>query len=343
MRIARLPFRLPLAAFPVYAAERLSSCVSGILRIGTISKEVSVRTPHLIAKVAFFVLLLGSYSAYAQTFTALYSFNFPPDGGQPHSSLVLDSAGNLYGTTYEGGTSNWGAVFKLDTSGQESVLYSFAGPPTDGANPLAGLVLDSAGNLYGTTSGFEGTVFKLNAAGAEEVLHTFVGSPSDGSTPEAPLVRDAAGNLYGTTFFGGADNLGTVFRVDSLNKFTILHSFEGGAEDGALPAGGLVRDTAEAAGNFYSSTFGGGPNNDGTVFGLANSGRERVLHIFSGGVTDGDRCEAGLILVKGYFYGTASGGGTFGNGIIFKLDRKGNETVLYNFAGSPMDRLPQER
>src|SRR5580698_1136300 len=144
MRIARLPFRLPLAAFPVYAAERLSSCVSGILRIGTISKEVSVRTPHLIAKVAFFVLLLGSYSAYAQTFTALYSFNFPPDGGQPHSSLVLDSAGNLYGTTYEGGTSNWGAVFKLDTSGQESVLYSFAGPPTDGANPLAGLVLDSA-------------------------------------------------------------------------------------------------------------------------------------------------------------------------------------------------------
>jgi uncharacterized repeat protein (TIGR03803 family) len=292
---------------------------------------------RLIAKLAPSILLLGFNTAHAQTFTTLYSFNFPPDGGQPHSSLVLDSSGNLYGTTYEGGASNRGTVFKLDTSDQETVLYSFAGPPDDGANPLAGLVRDSAGNLYGTTAGFGGTVFKVNGAGAEEVLHIFLGSPSDGSTPEAPLLRDSAGNLYGTTFFGGIDDLGTVFQIDSTNQSTILHSFRGGAKDGALPAGGFVQDPA---GNFYTTTFGGGLSDDGTAFGLPVSGGERILHIFTGGVTDGDRCEAGLILVKGDFYGTASGGGAFDDGIIFKLDMRGNETVLYSFAGSPDGASP---
>jgi uncharacterized repeat protein (TIGR03803 family) len=173
--------------------------------------------------------------------------------------LILDMAGNLYGTTSSGGASSFGTVFKLDTTGKETVLHSFG---ADGGDPEAGLVRDAAGNLYGTTRralSNLGMVFKLDTTGTETVLYGFMGG-TDGIDPEADLVRDTAGNLYGTTSSGGPSNLGTVFKLDSTGKETVLHSFTGGT-DGETPVAGLVQDVA---GNLYgTNVVGGGASGQG--------------------------------------------------------------------------------
>jgi uncharacterized repeat protein (TIGR03803 family) len=246
--------------------------------------------------------------------------------------LIQDSAGNFYGTTQLGGTSNLGTVFKLDPMGTETVLHSFAGG-ADGANPYSGLVQDSTGNLYGTTyyggAPNHGTVFKLDPTGTETVLYSFAGG-TDGANPYASLVQDPAGNLYGTTQRGGASGQGTVFKVDTAGTETVLYTFTGGS-DGGVPDGALVLD---AAGNLYGTTFGGGHVcvhrriYCGVVFKLDTTGTEIVLHTFTGG-TDGFFPVAGLVRDSaGNLYGTTSDAGT-----IFQLDATGNETVLYSFTG----------
>jgi len=137
--------------------------------------------------------------------TVLYTFKGGADGGSPYGSLIRDSAGNLYGTTYTGGAHAYGTVFKLTKAGKEKVLYSFKGG-ADGANPAAGVARDKAGNLYGTTyqggTFWDGTVFKLDTTGKETVLHSF--ASTDGAFPESVLIQDKEGNLYGTTPYGGA-------------------------------------------------------------------------------------------------------------------------------------------
>ena len=128
--------------------------------------------------------------------TVLHNFTGAPDGAYPYASVIRDSAGNLYGTTYAGGPANAGVIYKIATSGKETVLYSFAGG-SDGANPHAGVIRDSAGNLYGTTefgANGGGVVYKLDPSGHETVLHSFVGGFTDGSEPFAGVVRDPAGN-----------------------------------------------------------------------------------------------------------------------------------------------------
>ena len=129
----------------------------------------------------------------------LYSFSGGSDGAYPYAGLILDTTGNFYGTTKQGGTSDQGTVFQITPSGELTILYSFAGGD-DGANPLAGLVMDEAGNLYGTTSlgGIEnyGTIFKLAPDGTESVLHSFWVYTFDGRSPAASMMRDKAGNLY---------------------------------------------------------------------------------------------------------------------------------------------------
>jgi uncharacterized repeat protein (TIGR03803 family) len=147
--------------------------------------------------------------------TVLHTFTGGADGGGPYAGVALDSAGNLYGTTYYDGASGGGVVYKVDTSGNFTVLHSFAGY-NDGCNPTAPVILDSSGNLYGTTlycggSG-NGTVFGLDPAGNEAVLYSFTGG-ADGGRPLASVVFDATGRLYGTTYVGGASNGGTVFRI----------------------------------------------------------------------------------------------------------------------------------
>jgi uncharacterized repeat protein (TIGR03803 family) len=156
-----------------------------------------------------------------------------------HLGVIEDSAGNLYGTTYGGGTSGNGVVFKLDTTGKETVLYSFTGG-ADGAAPFAAVIRDSAGSLYGTTRyggvSNAGVVFKLDTTGKETVLYRFTGG-ADGGAPQAGVIRDLAGNLYGTTSQGGASICcGTVFKLDTTGKETVLCSFTGGADGGAPPS-----------------------------------------------------------------------------------------------------------
>jgi uncharacterized repeat protein (TIGR03803 family) len=169
--------------------------------------------------------------------TILHRFS-GKDGWSPSPGLIGDSAGNLYGATLKGGTADSGVVFKLDPTGTETVLYSFTGG-ADGRDPAAGLLRDSAGNLYGTTKyggvcGNNcpqaqgcGVVFKVDPAGAETVLHSFTGS--DGCVPVAGVVPDSAGNLYGTTFFGGTAGWGAIFTLDPAGTETTLYSFTEGA------------------------------------------------------------------------------------------------------------------
>ena len=150
--------------------------------------------------------------------TVLHSFAGGTDGQYPWAGLVRDSDGGLYGTTFYGGASNYGVVFKVDAAGTETVLYSFTGG-ADGGNPTAGVIRDSAGNLYGTTNiggapgmGY-GVVFELDMAGTETVLHTFTGG-AGGANPVGGLIRDTAGNLYGTTQDGGSGSgVGLVFEL----------------------------------------------------------------------------------------------------------------------------------
>jgi len=197
--------------------------------------------------------------------TVLYSFTNGLDGGYPFAGLVRDTSGNLYGTTYSGGASSVGTVFKVTKTGTETVLYSFSGG-ADGEYPYAGLVRDSLGNLYGTTSeggaSNVGTVFKVTPTGQETVLYSFAGG-TDGANPFAGLVRDRKGNLYGTTEAGGASGVGTVFKLSATGQETVLHTFTGATMDGANPFGGLVRD---AAGNLYGTTFVGGAFGHGAVY-----------------------------------------------------------------------------
>ncbi|HXM40528.1 MAG TPA: choice-of-anchor tandem repeat GloVer-containing protein [Bryobacteraceae bacterium] len=262
--------------------------------------------------------------------TVLHAFSGGADGGQPRASVIRDSAGNLYGTTSSGGTAGQGVVFKLGTTGHESVLYNFTGG-ADGGQPYAGVVADSEGNLYGTTlvggPASAGVVFKVGPTGLETVLYGFTGGV-DGGSPQAGVIRDSAGNLYGTTSYGGTEGGGVVYKVDTGGRETVLYSF---GANGFYPLAGVVRDSA---GNLYGTTFYGGPERAGVVYKLDPSGNETVLHNFTVG-PDGGSPTAGVILDSaGNLYGTTFGGGpggVYGAGVVFKLDTSGNETVLYGF------------
>lgn len=196
--------------------------------------------------------------------TVLYSFTGGADGGSPAAGVIRDPTGNLYGTGTQGGAFNEGIVFKVDTTGKETVLYSFTGR-SDGGSSFAPLIRDAAGNLYGTTQGGGtgyGVVFKLNTTGTETVLHTFTGGADGGGPEGAGVVQDAAGNLYGTTYAGGKC-CGVVFKLDTTGTETVLHTFSGG-EDGSDPGGGLLLNRS---GTLYGITLFGGILSDCSGFG----------------------------------------------------------------------------
>jgi len=291
--------------------------------------------------------------------TVLYRFGeAPPDGDFPVSGVIRDSAGNLYGTTYWGGTADYcGTVFQVTPGGKETVLYSFVGGESDGCSPQSNVLRDDSGNLYGTTengiTNNGGTVFKVTAGGQETLLHYFNGP--DGSAPLAGLIQDAAGNLYGTTFGGGnagciGNGCGTVFKLDSAGKETVLYRFTG-EEDGSWPYyGELIQDSA---GNVYGTGFGGGVRDSkcgtlgcGVVFRLSKSGKLTVLHRFTGG-GGGVGPYAGVVRdADGSLYGTVYNGGDLncwppnGCGLVFKLDMQGKFTVLHRFTGGNDGALP---
>jgi uncharacterized repeat protein (TIGR03803 family) len=286
----------------------------------------------------------------------LYNFkNDGEDGSFPLAGLIRDAVGNLYGTTNQGGTgvcdggnTTCGTVFelmpKVGGGWTEKVLHDFIDNGTDGFHPAASLILDHAGNLYGTTWGGGGTVFELTPASGgnwtETILHAF-GTGTDGGAPEASLIFDASGNLYGTTEFGGAYNGGTVFELTptSGGSWTeaILHDFIPYGTDGYYPGGNVVFD---AVGSLYGTTYnGGGTYNGGTVFKLTPTGAggwtETLLHIFGRGV-DGANPIAGVIFdASGNLFGTAIDGGPYRWGTVFKLTPSASgvwtETLVHSF------------
>jgi uncharacterized repeat protein (TIGR03803 family) len=181
---------------------------------------------------------------------------------------------------------------------KETIVYNFQ-PSPDGANPYAGVFKDSVENLYGTTSTGGtgpcnyydypgcGVVYKVDPAGNETVLYNFMGAPDDGDLPFQGLVGIANGTLYGTTYLGGSgechngsgNGCGIVFQLDAGGNETILHNFAGGKKDGCEPDGRLLRDKM---GNLYGTTYQCGASNKGTVFKLYPTGKEAVLHSFTG-------------------------------------------------------------
>jgi uncharacterized repeat protein (TIGR03803 family) len=308
----------------------------------------AVLVPFLI------VTALASQPARAENykFKVLHTFHGAPNDGQnPLGVLVRDSDGNLYGTTNSGGkgrgpcgSSGCGTVFKMNKSGKLVWLHSLSFP--NGAGPMAGVLRDKSGNLFGTTtfggSGCSGSgcgvVFKLDADGKGTALYKF-NANLGGYYPEALLVADEDGNLYGTTYEGGTYDLGTVFKVDKFGDETVLHSFAGpvgGGGEGAYAYSGVIRD---AAGNLYGVTGAGGADGEGAAYKLDAMHGETLLYSFEG--SDGIGPDSVLVADgAGNLYGTTSGGGNSecggtGCGVVFELSPQsgGNwaETVLYTF------------
>lgn len=269
--------------------------------------------------------------------TTLYRFSGGSDGGIPVSPVVFDHAGNMYGTAAVDGANGFGTVFKLTPSGNswvQSTIYNFAGG-SDGAEPLDGLVLDAAGNLYGTTTAGGGsasctngcgTVFELSPNGSgwtERVLYRFQG-PTDGENPNAGVAMDAAGNLYGNTWQGGPGGGGTVYKLSPSGgnwTFTLLYSVPGSG----FTVGRIVRDSS---GNLYNLLQNGGASNVGQLFKLTPSGGNWLytdLYDFTGGTDGAVPLDSVVVDSSGNIYGTAWGGGTHpcgagrGCGVVFAI------------------------
>jgi uncharacterized repeat protein (TIGR03803 family) len=318
-------------------------------------------------------LFLAGTRASAQTETVLADFSCCPLGtpNQPFAGLLADSAGNLYGTTFEGGSTGHGAIFELSPAvgggWTETVLYNFGEKPGEVEyGPQSGLTLDAAGNLYGTRStgganGF-GMVFELSPAGGGswtlKSLHNFTGT--DGDYPESNVVFDSAGNLYGTTFFGGG--YGNVYELSPTAGGNwverVLHTFRVNGHDAHNPDAGVVLDSA---GNLYGTTREGGTNfgkacqtGCGAVYEIspvAGGGwKETVLHSFADNGTDGTWLYGGLIIDSaGNLYGATNTGGNgtcradtrTGCGTVFELSPVTgggwNESILYNFQNNGSD------
>ncbi len=247
----------------------------------------------------------------AGDFHVLHAFDSIP--GLPTAPVLEAPDGLFYGTTYgDVYSSDFGTLYRVDSSGAFTSLYTFDG--SQGASPRAGLIEALDGKMYGVALGGgsgHGTVFRLDGPGSVTAIHAFDGTDGDG--PWGGLIQDTDGTLYGTTMQGGANGFGTVFKMDTSGKLATLHDFAG--TDGANSHAGLFK---ASDGNFYGTTSSGGADALGTVFKMDSMGTLTTVHDFAGG-TDGRQPEAGLIEASdGWLYGTTSAGGV-GNGTIFRI------------------------
>jgi uncharacterized repeat protein (TIGR03803 family) len=283
------------------------------------------------------IIIALSPAAHAQTLTVLHTFNGKPDGREPIAGVTRDAAGNVYGTTYYGGTYDLGLVYKLAHKGSGwvlSPLYSFQrGQGAGGYAPVGGVTIGSDGNLYGTASSGgpygAGTVYKLSPPATvckaflclwtETPLYYFTGG-ADGGTPDAAVIFDSAGNMYGTTAGGGTGDNGVVFKLTPSGSGwteSVLYSFAG-SPDGAGPFSAV---TFDGNGNLYGTTNGGGTG-FGTVYQLTPSGpgwTEKVIYAFQNS-NDGAIPYAGLVLdPEGNLYGATFYDGAYGGGAVFEL------------------------
>jgi len=277
--------------------------------------------------------------------TTLYSFcsqSGCTDGEMPYrSALVQATNGDLYGTTFEGGSDGNGTIFKITPGGTLTTIYTFCSQGAfpdcpDGTYPAAELVRTPNGDFYGTTSGGgnlyfgapSGTVFKVTPAGTLTTIYSFCSQShcADGAIPNAGLVQATDGNLYGTTSSEGAPGGGTVFQITPAGALTTLYNFCSQSEctDGKAPEATLVQATG---GNLYGTTYEEGANNFGTLFKITPSGTLTTIYSFcsQSGCTDGKYPFAELMqATNGDIYGTTVYGGThnsngIGYGTIFSL------------------------
>ena len=302
------------------------------------------------------VLGLTIPDADAQTETILHVFvGSANDGLYPKGTLVEGDDGNFYGTTFGGGNTNsfssWigcGTVFRISPSGTHTSLYFFGTSPSDGSQPVAGLVKGSDGNFYGTTqrggtnaigSGGLGTVFRISPGGSYTNLYSFPGYAGDGYFPQAGLVQGSDGNFYGTTYGGGTNGYGIVFRISPDGKEETVCTFVVWAGNGGYTVPGVVQGSE---GDFYGTTVNGGTGTTcfagcGTVFRISPSGSFTNLHSFVGYPSDGANPYAGLIQGSdGYFYGTTYERDDFPGhapmeGTVFKISASGAFMTMYSF------------
>ena len=284
----------------------------------------------------------------------LHSFaNGDPNGSEPNGGLVQGKDGHWYGTTWVGGAFGAGTIFDLThtpSGWEENVLYSFGTQPDDGGEPVAGLVMDSAGNLYGT-AGYGSTAFELTPSPGgwdEIVLHHFGVDSGDGEAPYAGLIRDPSGNLYGTTLGGGGkcqgNGCGTVYKLkpqpDGSWKETVLHRFNNDGKDGVEPGWGSL--FMDQTGRLYGTTRAGGPAVAGIIFRLTHQPdghwKESILYNFKKDASGYSPNTGVIVDSAGNLYGTTDYGGAGDCGVIYKLapGKKGNwsYTVLHTFNGS---------
>jgi uncharacterized repeat protein (TIGR03803 family) len=275
-------------------------------------------------------------SGYASTPTILVNFD-GTNGANPYAGLIVDAGGNIFGTTSDGGASSYGTVFEVakTSSGYASTPITLVNfNYTDGANPDGGLIADVGGNLYGTTNGGgasgNGTVFEVakTSSGYASTPITLVSfNVTNGAYPYAGLIADAGGNLFGTTSEGGASGNGAVFEVAKTSSGyastpTTLVSFN--RSDGANPYAGLI---ADAGGNLFGTTIGGGASGLGTVFEVTNTSSgyaSTPLTLVSFNGSDGEQPQASLIAAAGgNLFGTTAIGGAFNDGTVFEVANSG--------------------
>jgi uncharacterized repeat protein (TIGR03803 family) len=315
----------------------------------------SRRVWHSVSKVRSVLAVLATLvgAAGAANTTQIYSFAGGSDGEYTDTELVMDIAGNLYGTSVQGGAFGGGTVFQLAPSGSgwtHTVLYNFTGG-ADGGEPYKGVTLDAHGNLYGTAvtggggscEGGCGVVYKLaNSAGVwtQSVIHAFSGG-KDGSGPGSPVAFDKRGNLYGTTPTGGAKGFGVVYEMkpgaNGTWNLMVIHTFTGGTDGLGGSASRLLLD---AVGNIYGVNTVGGANGFGNVYELAPSGGGKwqltTLYSFQD-QPDGASPYGGVIFDKnGNLYGTTYYAGAKDVGTVYKLTHNNGswtESVIYSFKG----------
>ena len=344
------------------------------LRSLTLGLSVGAATGALAVAIAFVLTIVASPAAQAQTFHVIHTFTSKTDGGKPFAGVTIDSAGNLYGTTYAYGNPkgpygpNYGVVYRMKPAGSGwtfNTLYTFT-DGKDGSFPAGRVIFGPNGTLYGTTQGDGGvsapygTVFNLKPPATCKVsfcpwkittLYAFKGQPDcNGQTNSfGDLAFDTKGNIYGATYNGGAHNGGCVFKLTptTTGGYTekVIYSFGGSSGDGKYPFTGVILDTK---GNLYGTTSVGGKSNSttcaptcGTVYELMPSSgggyTEKQLYLFTG-AGDGSNPFGGVIFdAAGHLYGSTENGGNQGGGTAFKLTPTGNGNwsyaPLYPFVG----------
>jgi uncharacterized repeat protein (TIGR03803 family) len=284
---------------------------------------------HKIIFTAAWLMCAGALAG-AQTVATVYNFaGGTTDGANPwYVTLVQGTDGQLYGTTYNGGSAGMGTAFKVTTTGTFTLLHSFTGGASDGANPTGGLTLGSDGNFYGTTqmggAGTQGVIFKMTTAGAVTLLHTF-NAGTDGAFPWGAPILAADGNFYGTASEDTSNN-GLVYKITSAGTYTTIFNFDG--VHGTYP---IAPPTQGADGFLYIPVAEGGASFCGTILKLSTAGVVNNTYSFS--CTPGGAFPIGPLVqnVSGAFYSTTQNGGTRGEGTIYKLNSSFAVTIQHSF------------